>query len=70
MYVVGAVVLALLSKGSIGRQWVFVDVGLCALFGEVIKFLMLSTTVLWRISDLIVLVSYGLCTYMTMLHRT
>jgi hypothetical protein len=36
---VGAVVLALLSKGSIGRQWVFVDVGLCALFGEVLKFL-------------------------------
>jgi hypothetical protein len=31
---------------------------------------MLSTTILWRISDLIVLLSYGLCTYMTMLHRT
>ena len=44
VYVVGAVVLALLLKGSIGRQWVFVDVGLCALFGEVLKFL---KDVLW-----------------------
>jgi len=31
---------------------------------------MLSTTILWRISDLTVLLSYGLCTYMAMLHRT
>ena len=34
IYIAGAVVLAGLSQGSFGRQWVFVDVGLCALFGQ------------------------------------
>ena len=34
VYVVGAVVLATLSEGQIGKSWVFVDVGLCALFGD------------------------------------
>lgn len=34
IYICGAIVLAALSHGSIGRQWVFVDVGLCALFGS------------------------------------
>lgn len=33
VYTVGAIVLAVLSEGRIGRQWVIVDVGLCALFG-------------------------------------
>ena len=33
MYVAGAILLATLSEGSIGRTWVFVDIGLCALFG-------------------------------------
>jgi hypothetical protein len=32
--VIGAIALAVLSEGRIGRQWVFVDIGLCALFGE------------------------------------
>jgi len=40
IYVGGAIVLATLSQGSIGQQWVFVDVGLCALFGG---FTVLST---------------------------
>ncbi|KAF9469043.1 magnesium transporter NIPA-domain-containing protein [Collybia nuda] len=40
IYIIGAVVLATLSHGNIGRQWVFVDVGLCALFGG---FTVLST---------------------------
>jgi hypothetical protein len=33
IYVAGAIVLATLSEGRIGRTWVFVDTGLCALFG-------------------------------------
>jgi hypothetical protein len=33
LYIVGAIILAILSRGRIGRKWVFVDVGLCALFG-------------------------------------
>jgi hypothetical protein len=33
IYICGAIILATLSHGNIGRQWVFVDVGLCALFG-------------------------------------
>lgn len=33
VYVIAAVVLAGLSRGRLGRQYVFVDVGLCALFG-------------------------------------
>ncbi|KAG5643784.1 hypothetical protein DXG03_009663 [Asterophora parasitica] len=45
VYVAGAMLLATLSHGEIGRQWVFVDVGLCALFGgEVLcGFTVLST---------------------------
>lgn len=33
IYIAGAFLLATLSEGSIGRTWVFVDIGLCALFG-------------------------------------
>ncbi|KAJ7499071.1 DUF803-domain-containing protein [Mycena latifolia] len=40
VYVVGIIVLSILSQGKPGRQWVFVDVGLCALFGG---FTVLST---------------------------
>ncbi|KAJ7179277.1 DUF803-domain-containing protein [Mycena filopes] len=40
VYVAGIIVLSVLSQGRIGRQWVFVDVGLCALFGG---FTVLST---------------------------
>lgn len=40
IYVGGAIILAILSHTSIGRRWVFVDVGLCALFGG---FTVLST---------------------------
>ncbi|PPQ77316.1 hypothetical protein CVT25_010898 [Psilocybe cyanescens] len=32
-YIVGAIILATLSEGKIGQTWVFVDIGLCALFG-------------------------------------
>jgi hypothetical protein len=34
VYVVSAIVLAWLSETTTGRDWVFVDVGLCALFGQ------------------------------------
>ncbi|KII95369.1 hypothetical protein PLICRDRAFT_693597 [Plicaturopsis crispa FD-325 SS-3] len=40
IYVAGAAVLATLSAGEAGRRYVFVDVGLCALFGG---FTVLST---------------------------
>ncbi|KAJ7507575.1 DUF803-domain-containing protein [Mycena galericulata] len=40
VYVVGIIILSILSEGSAGKQWVFVDVGLCALFGG---FTVLST---------------------------
>ncbi|KAJ7095234.1 DUF803-domain-containing protein [Mycena belliarum] len=40
VYVVGIIVLSILSEGIAGRKWVFVDVGLCALFGG---FTVLST---------------------------
>ncbi|KDQ64695.1 hypothetical protein JAAARDRAFT_52643 [Jaapia argillacea MUCL 33604] len=40
LYAVGAVILAGMSHGEAGRKWVFVDVGLCALFGG---FTVLST---------------------------
>jgi magnesium transporter len=33
IYVVAAIVLATLSRSSMGRRWVFIDVGLCAIFG-------------------------------------
>jgi hypothetical protein len=33
VYVIGALILSGLSQGQYGRKWVFVDVGLCALFG-------------------------------------
>ncbi|KAF8631243.1 hypothetical protein AX15_002572 [Amanita polypyramis BW_CC] len=33
IYAAAALVLATLSHGKIGQRWVFVDVGLCALFG-------------------------------------
>ena len=34
VYAVGVVILSGLSEGSIGKRWVYVDVGLCALFGR------------------------------------
>jgi len=34
IYVGGAIILATLSEGTIGKTWVFVDIGLCALFGS------------------------------------
>ncbi len=37
VYIVGAIVLSGLSEGSIGTRYVFVDVGLCALFGRPIS---------------------------------
>jgi magnesium transporter len=33
VYAAGALVLATLSHGKAGQTWVFVDIGLCALFG-------------------------------------
>jgi hypothetical protein len=33
VYIVGAFILTGLSASQRGRDWVFVDVGLCALFG-------------------------------------
>lgn len=36
IYAVLAIVLSSLSQGSIGQRYVFVDVGLCAVFGEII----------------------------------
>jgi hypothetical protein len=33
IYVVSALLLMGFSEGSVGRRWVLVDVGLCALFG-------------------------------------
>ena len=33
IYVISAVVLMGFSQGSVGRRWVLVDVGICALFG-------------------------------------
>lgn len=40
IYVVGAVILTQLSERPIGKRWVFVDVGICALYGG---FTVLST---------------------------
>jgi hypothetical protein len=36
IYVIAAIVLAGLSEGEIGKRVVFVDVGLCAIFGTVL----------------------------------
>jgi len=33
IYTISAVILMGFSEGSVGRRWVLVDVGLCALFG-------------------------------------
>jgi hypothetical protein len=33
IYIISAVILMGVSQGSVGRRWVLVDVGLCALFG-------------------------------------
>lgn len=35
VYIVGIFILAYLSEGSAGKRWVYIDVGLCALFGRV-----------------------------------
>lgn len=40
IYVVAAIILATLSRSDMGRRWVFIDVGLCAIFGG---FTVLST---------------------------
>ncbi|KAJ6629147.1 magnesium transporter NIPA-domain-containing protein [Mycena sp. CBHHK59/15] len=40
VYIAGIIILSILSQGKAGKQWVFVDVGLCALFGG---FTVLST---------------------------
>lgn len=56
IYVAGASVLATLSEGEIGKTWVFVDVGLCALFGG---FTVLSTK---AISTLLTMVSIKMFT--------
>lgn len=42
-YIGGAIILATLSHGKLGRTYVFIDVGLCALFGG---FTVLSTKAL------------------------
>lgn len=34
VYIMGGVILSGLSEGGVGRKYVFVDVGLCAIFGE------------------------------------
>jgi drug/metabolite transporter (DMT)-like permease len=34
VYVAGIIILSILSEGKAGRKFVFVDVGLCALFGK------------------------------------
>lgn len=39
IYAGGALVLGTLSRGKTGRTWVFVDVGLCALFGKSTPFI-------------------------------
>jgi hypothetical protein len=38
IYLAGAVILGGLSEGSLGRRIVVIDVGLCAIFGEIIGF--------------------------------
>jgi len=43
VYIAGAIFLATLSEGEVGKSFVFVDVGLCALFGG---FTVLSTKAL------------------------
>ncbi|KAK0191244.1 magnesium transporter NIPA-domain-containing protein [Armillaria mellea] len=40
VYVAGTIILSILSEGPLGRRWVTIDVGLCALFGG---FTVLST---------------------------
>ncbi|KAK0231079.1 magnesium transporter NIPA-domain-containing protein [Armillaria fumosa] len=40
IYVAGSIILSILSEGPLGRRWVTIDVGLCALFGG---FTVLST---------------------------
>lgn len=55
-YIGGAIVLGGLSHGRLGRTYVFIDVGLCALFGG---FTVLSTKAL---STLITLEWYGIFT--------
>ena len=67
VYLVGVLCLATLSEGTIGKTFVFVDVGLCALFGgfTVLSTKALSTllTLQWielfthRISYILLLVS-------------
>jgi hypothetical protein len=55
-YVVAAIILGALSHGRLGLTYVFIDVGLCALFGG---FTVLSTKAL---STLITLEWYGIFT--------
>lgn len=33
VYIAGIVILSGLSESSIGKRWVYVDIGLCAFFG-------------------------------------
>lgn len=50
IYIGGVVILAGLSPGRLGRTYVFIDVGLCALFGgfTVLSTKALSTLITWK----------------------
>ncbi|KAL0949639.1 hypothetical protein HGRIS_009683 [Hohenbuehelia grisea] len=52
LYILAAVLLSALSQGSLAKKWVFVDVGLCAIFGG---FTVLSTK---AVSTLLTLEGY------------
>ncbi|KAF9815533.1 hypothetical protein IEO21_04533 [Rhodonia placenta] len=56
VYIAGAIFLSLLSEREAGKRWVYVDVGLCALFGG---FTVLSTK---AISTLLTLKGLGVIT--------
>lgn len=40
IYAIGGAMLGMFSEGKLGRQHVFVDVGLCAIFGEYVAYIL------------------------------
>lgn len=48
-YAVGAIILSILSESNVGRRHVFVDVGLCALFGTCTAMMLATSSLIFLI---------------------
>lgn len=66
VYVVGMFILSGLSEGPAGRRWVYVDIGLCALFGEAFHSLRVSHKLIDHAGGFTVLSTKAVSTLLTL----